>query len=210
MATTKSTTSGTTSATEAVNAAADPVTSLEPLTPTTTHYQQVAITFSAALDEIASDIPKLEEGYITTVDFVRSHLNVPLEFIAVVIAAVEQAPELQRVGVIDPVEARNTLQMVEAFRPIVSKVTAFLKTLELAVNSRLASLGNQSLQMYQISRQVARDPKNAAVKSLHADMKRAFGRRGRPSLSAAARKRAADALVPQASAAPTPKEVSGS
>jgi hypothetical protein len=201
MATTRTTTSGVAD----TSLAADPVTSLEPLTPTITHYQQIAAAFSASLDDITVAIPKLDDGYITTLNFVRSHLNIPIGFIATVIAAVEQTPELQGVGVLDPIEARDTLQLVEAFRPVHVKLTAFLKTLELTVNSRLASLGNQSLQVYQISGQIARDPKNAAVKSLYANMKRVLGKRGRQSVTAAARKKAAAAEA-AALAASTPKE----
>ncbi|HYI08452.1 MAG TPA: hypothetical protein VEK57_05240 [Thermoanaerobaculia bacterium] len=194
MAITKSTNSGT----EVVNPAAEPA-SLEPLTPTITHYQQLAANFSAALDEIAADLPKLEDEHVSTVNFVRSHLNVPLAFIATVIAVVEQTPALQGVGMLDVTEARDTLQLIEAFRPMLDKVTAFEKTVELTVNSRLASLGNGALQMYYLVKGLARDPKNAAARALASKLKRELNRPGRPSVTTTARKR-------NASAAEAPKE----
>jgi hypothetical protein len=45
-------------------------------TPTITFYKQLADEFMRELDEIAPIIPQLEAAHISTVTFVRSHLNV--------------------------------------------------------------------------------------------------------------------------------------
>ena len=55
-------------------------------TPTVTFYQKLADDFSKALDEITAIIPKLEITHPATANFVRSHLNVPTEFLATAIA----------------------------------------------------------------------------------------------------------------------------
>lgn len=155
-------------------------------TPTVTHYQQLADEFSKALDDIAAIIPKLEAQHPATANFVRSHLNVPTEFLATAIAAVEQTPELQGVNKLDVTAARDTLQFIEAFRPVQDKVTAFANSLKFTMASRKASLAADSLQIYSIAKGIARDPGAAAVASLVSNLKRDLGRRGRAKGSAAA------------------------
>jgi hypothetical protein len=148
-------------------------------TPTVTHYQQLADEFSKALDDIAAIIPKLEAQHPATANFVRSHLNVPTEFLATAIAAVEQTPALQGVNKLDVTAARDTLQFIEAFRPVQDKVTAFANSLKFTMASRKASLAADALQIYSIAKGVARDPGAAAVASLVSNLKRDLGRRGR-------------------------------
>jgi hypothetical protein len=79
-------------------------------TPTITFYKQLADEFMRELDDIAPIIPQLEASHISTANFVRSHLNVPNEFLATAIAAVEQTPALQAVNKLDVLAARDTLQ----------------------------------------------------------------------------------------------------
>lgn len=181
----------TTRATTAEAAAVEPPTGAPPtdtVTPTITHYQQVAAEFMAALDEIAKIIPKLEAVHVSTANLVRSRLNVPNEFLATVTAAVEQTPELQAVNKLSVNEARDTLQFLEAFRPVRDKVDAFAKNLKHTMDSRKATLATQSLQVYDIAKGVARDPNSATVAALVANMKRDLGRRGRPKTPQALKK----------------------
>jgi len=173
-------------------------------TVTVTHYQQLAAEFMAALDEIATIIPKLEAAHFTTANFVRSHQNVPIEFLATAVAAVEQTPELQGVKKLDLFAARDTLQFIDAFRPVVDKFTAFAKSLQFTMSSRKASLAADALQIYYIAKGVARDPNSAGLASLIANMKRDLGRRGRPKVSTAAKKAAVAAAA--AATAPAPQE----
>lgn len=171
-------------------------------TPTITHYQQLADAFSKALDEIATSVPRLEGEHPATVGFVRSHQNIPNEFLATAIAAVEQTPELQGVNKLDVTTARDTLQFIEAFRPMQDKVMTFAKNLKFTVGSRKANLAADALQIYFIAKGVARDPGAAAVSSLVQNLKRDLGRRGRGGSAAAAAKRAAAAASAPADAKP--------
>jgi len=156
--------------------------------PTLTHYQQLADQFSKALDDIVAIIPKLESTHIATANFVRSHLNVPTEFLATAIAAVEQVPELQSVNKLDVAAARDTLQFIEAFRPVQDKVTAFASSLKFTMSSRKATLAADALQVYSIIKGLARDPGSAGIASFVANLKRDLGRRGRPKNPVAAAK----------------------
>jgi len=108
-------------------------------TPTITFYKQLADEFMRELDDIAPIIPQLEAAHISTVNFVRSHLNVPIKFLATAIAAVEQTPALQAVNKLDVLAARDTLQFIEAFRPVLDKVSAFASALKFTIASRKAS-----------------------------------------------------------------------
>ena len=159
-------------------------------TPTITFYKQLADEFMKELDEIAPIIPQLEAAHISTVNFVRSHLNVPIEFLATAIAAVEQTPALQAVNKLDVLAGRDTLQFIEAFRPVLDKVSAFTNALKFTIASRKASLAADSLQIYDIAKGLARDPGSAAIASVVANMKRDLGKRGRPKIAAALRKAA--------------------
>lgn len=180
--------------------AADVIQPLEdtpPVTPTVTHYQQRASDFMRALDEIAGIIPDLEAAHVTTASFVKTHQNVPNQFLATVVAAVEQTEELRSVRKLDVIEGRDTLQFMEAFRPVLDKVTAFAKNLEFTLKSRKATLALDALQIYAIARGLARDANSAAVASLVGNMQRDLGKRGRPKIAVAVRKalRAAEAAA---------------
>ena len=157
-------------------------------TPTITHYQQVAAEFMSALDEISQIIPKLEAIHVSTANLVRSRLNVPNEFLATVTAAVEQVPELQAIQKLDVNAAHDTLQFLEAFRPVRDKVDAFAKNLKYTMDSRKAKLATDSLLTYDVAKGLARDPNSATIASLVANMKRDLGRRGRPKTPLALRK----------------------
>ncbi len=165
MATTRATTANATAAATTNGTTTTPPTAEAP-SPTITHYQQLATEFMAALDEIAQIIPKLEAAHISTANFVRSHLNVPIEFLATATAAVEQTAELQGVKKLDVASARDTLQFIDAFRPVLDKVSAFAKNLQFTLNSRKASLASEALQIYDIAKGLARDPNSATVVSL--------------------------------------------
>lgn len=163
--------------------------------PTVTRYQQLADDFSRALDEIAAIIPKLEASHPATANFVRSHVNVPAEFLATAIAAVDQTPELQGVKKLNVSAARDTLQFIEAFRPMQDKVAAFADSLKFTLASQKASLAADALQIYQIAKGVARDPGAGSVASLVQNLGRDLGRRGRKKNSAAAAKQPAPPFV---------------
>jgi len=169
----------------AADVPADPTTTP---TPTVTHYQQLAADFAKALDEISAIIPRLELTHASTAKFVRSHLNVPIEFLATAIAVVEQVPALQHADKLDVEAARDTLQFIDAFRPIADKVNAFAKSLNDTMASRRATLAADSLQVYAIAKGLARDPNSANVAALVANLKRDLGRRGRPKGSVTAAK----------------------
>jgi hypothetical protein len=160
----------------------------QPPTLTVTRYQQLAATVIAALDEIEQIIPNLETAHTSTADFVRAYRNVPLKFLVTATSGVEQSAELQGVKKFDIAAARDTLQFMEAFGPVHDRVSAFEGKLQFTLGSRKASLGFESLQIYDIAKGLARDPNSAELEALVANMKRDLGRPGRPKTSQALKK----------------------
>jgi hypothetical protein len=89
-----------------------------------------------------------------------------------------------------PRAGRDTLQFIEAFRPVLDKVSAFTNALKFTIASRKASLAADSVQIYDIAKGLARDPGSAAIDSVVPNMKRDLGKRGRAKTAAALRKAA--------------------
>jgi hypothetical protein len=148
-----------------------------PPTLTVTYYQQLAVHFSEIADEITSIVPRdLEVDHSSS--FVRTHLNIPFKFIATTVAAVEQVPELQITGKLDVPRARDTLQMIDAFRPICYKFGAFLEDLLNALDARQAALGVEALEAYHVAQSLSRDESNPTLSAWVENMARDFGRRG--------------------------------
>jgi hypothetical protein len=151
-----------------------------PQTPTVTYYEQLADKFMKALDDIAEIIPKLQASHESTAPFVRSYLSIPNAFLATTISAVEQDATLQGVQKLDLTASRDTLQFLEAFKPVLDKLTGFQSALKFTMNSRKALLAADSLQIYDVAKGLARDPGSAGMAAHVGNMKRDLGRRGRP------------------------------
>ena len=167
-------------------------------TPTVTHYQQIAANLSKALGELLVLIPNFVQSHPTTKGFVRTHQNVPIEFVATAIAAVDSNPELQGMPGFDVTQARDVLQFVEAFRPLMDKLTAAAKNLKFTIDARRAEINTGALQIYGIAKQVARDPQSTTVSSHVDNLKRDLGRTG------VGRKRKVKVTAAPTTAAPTP------
>jgi hypothetical protein len=145
-------------------------------TPTVTHYQQIAENLAKAIDDTLALIPSLVEPHPSTTGFVRSHQNVPLQFIATAIAAVEANPELQATANFDVTEARDALQFIDAFRPMADRLNAAAENLTFSIDTRRANVSAGALQVYAVAKGVARVPQNTAVASHVGNLKRDLGK----------------------------------
>jgi hypothetical protein len=148
--------------------------------PTITYHQQLAAELMESLDQFAARIPGLEGAHESKMDFVRSHVNVPFEFLGSAIAAVEQTPELQAGHRLDVDDARDALQFIAAFRPAADKLALILGMLRFTLASRKAGLAAEALQIYSLAKGYARDPQGAEIGNHVANMRRDLGRSGRP------------------------------
>ena len=147
-------------------------------TPTVTFHQQAAAEVIAELDGIASRIPELQAKHISMVNFVRSHVNVPFAFLGTAIAGVEHNVTLQAVKKLSIPVSRDALQFIEAYRPVLDRLFGLAKDLQFTINSRHAELAADALQIYDITKGLARDPNSGEMAALAANLKRDLGRRG--------------------------------
>jgi hypothetical protein len=151
-----------------------------PPSPTITHYQQLTGEFLKKLDELASTVPALELSHPATVDFVRGHLNVPMQFLSTVVSLVEQYPDLQAVGRMDPKAARDDLQYIDAWRSAIDKLTTFTDAMEFSVALRQARLSDVCLQVWGITKSLARDPGSPHMANAVELMRKDFRRPPKP------------------------------
>lgn len=166
-------------------------------TPTVTFYQQLAEEVMKKFDGIATTLPQEDPGRATT-DFVRRRQNVSNRALAMVVATVEQNPELQELGFFDVKTARDTLQMIEALSQVSDKGAAFFARLKFMLMIRKADLVVQARRMYYHAKGLARDPRHVGLASFVAAMKGELGGAG-PRTAAAQRRASARAAagVPQ-------------
>jgi ABC-type transporter Mla subunit MlaD len=159
-----------------------------PTTPTVTHYQQLADEFTRRMDEIIAIIPRLEAAHKTTSPFVRSHQRVPKVFLATAISEVERHAPLKALNKLDPVNSRDALQFVDAFGPVLDRVSAFRKMLRFTLMARKATVAADALQIYYLAKGLSRDPNSAELLSVVENLKRDLGKRSKPSKEVAAAK----------------------
>lgn len=150
-----------------------------PPTPATTRYLELARQISGMLNEIAALIPAFEPKHRATAKFVQSFSRYPNDFIATVLAAVEADPQLQNVKKFDVVDARDTFQYMEAFRPLVDQLTVLRDNVKFSCDTRKARAVADGLQLYDIAKGLGRDPGSASVATLTEIMKRDLNRPGR-------------------------------
>lgn len=162
--------------TQAITVTTDPPVS--PITPTVTHYQQLATDFIKALDQISTIIPQLQAAEIAVAKFTRGQLGIPDKFCATAIAAVEQVPELRAFSTLDPTDGHDVLQFLSAFSTVRDKALKFASDLKFTFDSRKAGLAAKSLQVYALAKALVRDKRNpkphieAHVENLKRDLAR--------------------------------------
>lgn len=147
-----------------------------PDTPTVTEMDRIAEQVRTAVEAVSALIPKLERPHRSTRTRDRAHRTVPRDFIVSMIAAVEQLEELQAVRKFDVDDARETLQFIDAFRPVADQLATLTAALRFTLESRKARVVAAGLQTYDIARGLARDeemtPLTAHVDNLKRDLRR--------------------------------------
>jgi hypothetical protein len=150
---------------------------------TVTRFLALAHQFSNSIDEMFAIIPDLQEAHPTNVGQIRGHNTVPIAFLYSMVSLVEEQEQLQALGKLGGSSGRARLQFMEAFRPVIDKLSVFLDKLRFTVNARRASLTTESLQMYAIIKGLARDGGSAELGAYLAILKRDLNRQG-PSVEA--------------------------
>lgn len=166
---------------EETAAAAEPQA---PQSPAITQYSQVAEKVSAMLSAAIAELGPLERPHQTTRDFVRANIGVDVKFVAAVIAAVETVAELQALKAkFDVAAAHDTLQMLDAYDPIVAKLQVLARELRFTLDARKAKVVSDARQIYAVAQRFARDPASEVMAHVET-MKRGLNRRRRSKTSA--------------------------
>jgi hypothetical protein len=189
---------------ETAVATADTSPAPGPQTPTVTFYQKAVEEFDRGFDALIAALPDIgfTASHPATANFVRKHQNVSLAFLASAVATVEQSPSVQGTQAFDPVASRDILQLLEAFTPLAERLTAFRNTLVYTLMAKRAELTVQCLQVYAVSKGLARHVDASAgpislATHVHT-MKHNLGRKG-------ARKKASPAPQTPAPSSQTPE-----
>jgi len=148
------------------------------ITPSLTHYRELAERFTGALDDIVAILPELQPPDPRAFAFVRTHQSVPLPFVLMATAGVADNRELQGIGKLDPDTAFASMQFVEAFYPVIDRLGAFRNALSFTVRARQALLGRDALDIYYHAKRLAQDPENLRLVALVETLKRELRRRG--------------------------------
>jgi len=149
--------------------------------PTVIEMDRIAARVAAAIEAVAPLIPFLETPHPQTQGWVRGLRTVPPEFLATMVDVVRKNPELITLKRFDPDDVQLTLQMLEAFRPVVRLTEALTSRLIFTLETRKAHASTDALQLYAVLQVLARDPQHAhlihAVERLKRDLNRRKPRR---------------------------------
>jgi hypothetical protein len=166
-----------------------------PVTPTITHYDQVAADFARDLDALLAGVPHFVAEHPATKGFVRAQKTVSDDFIVSAIAAVEETPGMLGLNQFDISKARDALQYSQAFRPLRDKLVAAAKNFGFSIDRRRADVVEPALQAYVLVKGLARNPDGTLAAAHAGNLKRDLRRSGKPKKKKTA---------PQPAPAPTP------
>jgi hypothetical protein len=162
-----------------------PGTTDTPPTPVRTKYNDQADVFLAAIEQLTAQFPvKLRTRHRTTAGLVASRASVPFAALSAGVTALEQSEDLRGIKRFASDVARDKLQLIDAFRGVVSGFARFTAAMNFTLRSLQAEVASEVLQVYGVAKTLGRDPEAADVQT-HADnIKRALGPRGRKSKKA--------------------------
>lgn len=145
-----------------------------------TKYNDLADVYVAQLDRLTADFPRpIQTRQPANAAFVTFHIGIPLRVLATGIAAIEQSQDLQGIKRFSAPEARDTLQLVDAFLPVIDRAEAFWSQLRFTINAMRAQVASNVLQVYGVAKTLGRDPQSAELRAHGERIGRALGRKGR-------------------------------
>lgn len=150
-----------------------------------TKYNDQADAFLAMIEQLTAQFPvKLRTRHRATAGLVNSRASIPFAALSAGVAALEQSEDLRGIKRFASDVARDKLQLIDAFRGVVTAFTNFTAAMKFTLKSLQAEVASEVLQVYGVARTLGRDPEGAEIQS-HADnIKRALGPRGRKSKKA--------------------------
>jgi hypothetical protein len=127
-----------------------------PITPgaTVTHYQEKADEVRKHLEAAREAIPVIDIPADMTLDSGVKGLKD--SFIATAVGMYDGSPDLQTVPAIDLTDARDTLQYMDAFRPLILELQTQIRQIKLQFKARKKQAVESALLVYQLAKTVQR------------------------------------------------------
>jgi hypothetical protein len=122
-----------------------------PSTITITHYQEVGANVLKLIETVRSAIPVVE----VPLDVKQPLGSGKSGLIATAVSVFESSPELQGLG-FNVDEARDTMQYVDAFQPVLDQLRALARHLEVQIRFRKGRSIDAALQLYSVAKGVSR------------------------------------------------------
>jgi hypothetical protein len=142
---------------------------------TITKSQLAAGEFLKSLNELSAALPFPPVGEAVLRGGNLPDIHVNGGFLAAAVAAVADSPELQAINVLDVDQGRETLQVLDAWTPVLTTVMGIERRLRFALNSRKSPLGGKARTAYAVARGLTkRDPHSQLAVHVQA-MKAAAG-----------------------------------
>jgi hypothetical protein len=139
---------------------------------TVTKYQQLADDFLKSLATLSAAIP-VPSSVEAFIGRTRCDTRVSRGFLEAGIAAAAEVPELQAVTRFDVDAAREALQFIDAWTPVLPSVIAFRRRLHLALAVRKSPLVTQVRSAYAVANGIAKGNPDASVATHAKAMKEA-------------------------------------
>jgi hypothetical protein len=164
---------------QAVETKSPPVNAADGPVLVRTKYNDLADHYNSVIDGLVGEFPvPFVIRHAKNSKFVDIHSGVPLKVISTAIAAVERSPELLGVKGFSAAEARDRMQLLEAFEGTADRAEAFAADLRFTIKLTRAQLASASLQIYGMAKTLGRDPENAEIAVHAANLGRDLGRKG--------------------------------
>ncbi len=130
------------------------------------------------LNDFAARIPGLSSPHKSTGPSVRRHRTIPKTFMRSAIFTTEQFESLQATGALGIAAARETLQFVDAFKPVLDKLKTLTQDMGFTIELKTSEVSDAALRIYGVARILSRDPASGDLGGHAAILKKHLGRKG--------------------------------
>src|SRR5258708_29378353 len=110
------------------------------------------------LNDFAARIPGLSSPHKSTGPSVRRHRTIPKAFMRSAIFTTEQFESLQATGTLGINAAREPLQFVDAFKPVLDKLKTLTQDMGFTIELQTSEASDAALRIYGIAKILSRDP----------------------------------------------------
>ncbi len=131
-----------------------------------------------ALQVLIAQLPKLTIAHPETARFVKTHKNVPLDFVATALASAKHAPTLNAANQLDLEAVQDGLNLIRAYRPLGDVFRSMANAVFFTADAVQAEISVRALQLYDTGKALSRDVLLPQLVDATANMKRDLKRTG--------------------------------